>query len=223
MREAIRSLCAEYFEAHASDLREQCTAAFRDELSRSMRSLSEECFSIHARCFRETQSKLSEEVQALQEVLDKLKASTQAQGSVDAPAPAGKVSAQSPDCEDSLGVDLLQRPFGKPCTGSHQAAVAGNCPGQTQELHQQIWELRQEMRVIGKQITWRMLGTAEAERSDAGSVVGSLCGSVAGSIASAAATNSNFSRGTRDVRERLVARRQRKCEQFDATRRAPRK
>lgn len=222
MREAIRTLCAEYFEAHASDFRSsllrQCAASFRDDMRRSMRSLSEECFTVHARSFCETQSKLSEKVQALQDALDELKESNKAQVSADAPAHTGRDSTQSSGCEECLGLDMPQN-LRKPSPDSYQTTSAGNCPDHSQELHQQIWELRQEMRVIGKQITWRMLGSAEAERSEAGSVAGSLCGSVAGSIVSAAAANSNYSRGTRDVRERLLARRQRKCEQFDATRR----
>lgn len=224
MREAIRALCAEYFEAHASDLKssllKQCAASFRDEMSRSMRSLSEEIVTAHTRSFWETQSKLSDEVQALQEALDKLKEPDQAQDSVDAPARAEKNSTQNSGCEECLGLDAPQHILRKASLESHQTTSAGTCPAHSQELHQQIRELRQEMRLIGKQITWRMLGSAEAERSEAGSVAGSLCGSVAGSIASAAAANSNFSRGTRDVRERLLARRQRKCEQFDASHRA---
>lgn len=225
MKEAIRTLCAEYFEAHASGLRssllKQCAASFRDNMSQSMRSLSEEYFTLHARSLWETQSKLSEDVKALQEALDKLTESNQAQLSVDPPTHVGRNSSQNSGCEDCLRLDFPQNLLTKPRPDCHQLTSAGTSPMHSQELHQQIRELRQEMRLIGKQITWRMLGSAEAERSENGSMAGSICGSVAGSIASAAAANSSFSRGTRDVRERLLARRQRKCDQLDATHRAP--
>lgn len=224
MREFIRTLCAEYFEAHASDLRaslsNQCAALFQDDLNRSVHSQCEDYFNLHARSFCEAQSKLSEEVQSLQKAIDQLKEVDQTQISVDTHADAGKVTAQDPGREEFSNLGLSENHLRNAKTDNHQAAPAGNCPDYPQEIHEQIRELRQEMRVIGKQITWRMLGSAEADRSDAGSVAGSLCGSAAGSIASAAAANSSFSRGTRDVRERLLARRQRKCEQSDAIRRA---
>lgn len=222
MRQLIRSLCAEYFETHVSDLRAslsaQCAALFRDDLRRSVRSQCEDYFNLHVHSFCETQSKLSEEVQSLQKAIDQLKEVDQTRLSVDTRADAGKVTAQNPGHEEFVGLGLLENNVRNASTDNHQAAPAGNCPDYSQELHEQMRELRQEMRMIGKQITWRMLGSAEAERSDAGSVTGSVCGSVAGSIASAAAAS--FSRGTRDVRERLLARRQRKCEQSDAVRRA---
>lgn len=93
--------------------------------------------------------------------------------------------------------------------------VSTHCQRQFEALQQELQELREELRSAKEAFSWRRLGEASPApicsdaASDVGSFIGSLGGSVAESVANSA-VGTSFSKGIRDVRERLAVRRQRK-------------
>eukprot|EP00933_Yihiella_yeosuensis_P038829 TRINITY_DN32770_c0_g2_i1.p1 TRINITY_DN32770_c0_g2~~TRINITY_DN32770_c0_g2_i1.p1 ORF type:complete len:446 (-),score=84.09 TRINITY_DN32770_c0_g2_i1:40-1296(-) len=202
LRGAIRKICAHYFETNvAPTLRSMQNA--QDRLSLEIKELRSELESQTEADKRSLDASEVKSSETKEDVLDRRISN------VEATDPTANTRPSDPSQQET-GNQNLQTPKGK------RSETAEKTTAQEKRLRymeQQIEDLRMELQ---QQLRWRGLGSAEFARSDAGSdlgsLVGSITGSMAGSIASSA-VGSNFSKGIRDVRERLALRRQRRTSQ----------